>query len=44
MSEYNFSIKALDVNKTFNKKNSTVEALTNFCINLVTLEKLCTKL
>ena len=34
MSEYNFSIEANNVNKTYVKKNITVKALTNFNINI----------
>ena len=34
MSEYNYSIEALNVNKTYNKKNKKIEALSNFNINI----------
>ena len=34
MSEYNFSIEAEDVNKTFFKKNSSTKALVNFDIKI----------
>tara|TARA_B110000196_G_scaffold319658_1_gene338387 strand:+ start:352 stop:1287 length:936 start_codon:yes stop_codon:yes gene_type:complete len=34
MSEYNFSIEAINVNKTFNRKNININALINFNINI----------
>jgi len=34
MSEYNFSIEAINVNKTFNRKNININALSNFNINI----------
>lgn len=34
MSEYKFSIEANNVNKTYNKKNLKISALTNFDINI----------
>ena len=34
MSEYNFSIEAINVNKTFNRKNININALVNFNINI----------
>ena len=34
MSEYNFSIEALNVNKTYQKKNEKIDALIDFNINI----------
>ena len=34
MSEYNFSIEAINVNKTFSKKDNKINALINFNINI----------
>jgi len=34
MSEYNFSIEAVNVNKTYNKKKNKIDALINFNINI----------
>ena len=34
MSEYNFSIEAVNVNKTYNKKKNEIDALINFNINI----------
>ena len=34
MSEYNFSIEAVNVNKIFNKKGNSINALTDFNINI----------
>jgi len=34
MSEYNFSIEALNVNKTYQKKNEKIDALIDFDINI----------
>ena len=34
MSEYNFSIEAINVNKTYNKKKDSIKALDDFNINI----------
>ena len=34
MSEYNFSIEALNVNKTYQKKNEKIDALIDFNVNI----------